>query len=151
MLFSFLNILANNFLPIIRALGVLMNPYEIIADRLSKADSLDELTKGLEHLLSGGYAVWEDGELYSIRQLVAKVNGLKIEIYSNEHPPPHFHIKGGGINASFSILDCQHLEGEVGSREKALIEWWHSKGKNKLIEIWNKTRPSDCPVGPINT
>lgn len=127
-----------------------MNPYETIADRLSKADSLDKLTKGLEHLLNGGYAVWDEGELYSIRQLVAKVKGLKIEIYSNEHPP-HFHIKGGGINASFSILDCQHLQGKVDSREKVLIELWYNKGKSQLIEIWNKTRPSDCSVGPIET
>ncbi|TMN95148.1 DUF4160 domain-containing protein [Pseudoalteromonas sp. S558] len=128
-----------------------MNPYQLIADKLSNAESLEELTKGLEHLLSGGYSIWEDGELYSIRQLVAKVNGLKIEIYSNEHPPPHFHVKGGDIKASFSIIDCEQLEGKVGRREKALIKWWHSKGKEKLIEIWNSTRPSDCTVGAINT
>ena len=128
-----------------------MTPYQLIADKLSKAESLEELTKGLEHLLSAGYGVWEDGELYNIRQLVAKVNGLKIEIYSNEHPPPHFHVKGGGINASFSILDCEHLDGQVSKREKTLIQWWHKHGKEKLIEIWNSTRPSNCTVGIINT
>lgn len=125
--------------------------YELIARKLKNADSLEELTKGLEHLLNGGYAIWEDGELYSIRQLVAKVNGLKIEIYSNEHPPPHFHIKGGNINAAFSIIDCEQLEGKVSRREKELIKWWHKQGKDRLIDIWNSTRPTNCPVGEITS
>lgn len=127
-----------------------MNPYEIISDRLSNSESLEELTKGLAYLLSGEFAISEVGELYSIRQLVDKVNGLKIEIYSNEHPPPHFHVKSNNINASFSIDDCSLLHGSVNRSEKKMIKFWHSKCKDLLISIWNSTRPSDCTVGIIN-
>jgi hypothetical protein len=38
----------------------------------------------LAALLSGGFAVWTDGSLYSIRELVAKVNGLQSE-FSREN------------------------------------------------------------------
>ena len=126
-----------------------MDPYQQIAKKLGECTSLDELTEGLEHLLNGGYGVWKDGELYSIRQLVSRVNGLKIEIYSNEHSPPHFHVKGGDIDASFSIVDCALIAGKISGRERKLIEWWHSNGKQSLVNVWNSTRPTDCSVGPI--
>jgi len=27
------------------------------------------------------------------------------------------------------------------------IRDWHAKNKSKLIDAWNKLRPTDCPVG----
>jgi len=126
-----------------------LNRYEEIEVRLKEADSLTESIDVLELLLFGGYAVWEDDSLYSIKQQVDRFKGLKFEIYSKEHPPPHFHVSGGGVSASFTINNCEHMEGEIGGREKALIVWWHRRSKSILVETWNKTRPSDCPVGPI--
>jgi hypothetical protein len=99
-----------------------MNPYDEIERRASSSKSLEESAEVLEILLSGGFSVWEDGSLYNIKQLVARVNGLRIEVFSREHPPPHFHISGGGIDATFSITECVHLEGKVGRHEKALVE-----------------------------
>ena len=126
-----------------------MNYYEEIEDKILKAKTLEESLEVLEMLLSNGFSVWTDGSLYNIKQLVARVNGLKIEVYSREHPPPHFHITGGGIDATFTIDECKHLEGKIGGRERALVEWWYKRSRPMLIDIWNKTRPSDCPVGPV--
>jgi hypothetical protein len=126
-----------------------MNPYEQIENKAKEASSLDELAESLHVLLNGNYSVWEDGTLYNIKQLVARYKGLKIEIYPNEHPPPHFHVKCGDISVSFSIENCELLEGKLDGRRTGLIEWWHKRTKEKLIETWNNTRPSDCPVGPI--
>lgn len=124
-----------------------MNPYEQIENSVLNSRSLDDLARCLYGLLNGNYSVWTDGSLYSIKQLVSMQGGLRIEIYSNEHPPPHFHVKGGDINASFAIEDCDLIAGALDGRRKALIEWWHKRSKNKLIEVWNVTRPSDCSVG----
>jgi len=126
-----------------------MNPYKEIERRASSAKSLEESAEVLEILLSSGFSVWEDGSLYNIKQLVARVNGLRIEVFSREHPPPDFHISGGGIDATFSITECLHLEGKVGRREKALVEWWYKRSRPTLIRAWNESRPADCPVGPI--
>ncbi len=127
-----------------------MTPYELIEQRVNAASDLLASAKALEHLLSGGFAVWEDGSLYSVKQLVARVNGLKIEVFAREHPPPHFHISGGDIDATFSLIDGSHLHGQISGREKALVGWWYERSRTLLIDTWNKTRPEDCPVGPVH-
>jgi hypothetical protein len=83
--------------------------------------------------------------------MVARVNGLAIKIWADEHPPPHFHVAYQGQDASFSIEDCSRLPGVNGLEryEKAIYEWW-AYNKHKLIEVWNASRPTHCPVGPIS-
>ena len=102
----------------------------------------------LQILLSGGFAVWEDGSLYSIKQLVARIDGLQIHVYSREHAPPHFHVMAREIDAIFSLHDCSLLRGEIDGRQKQLVEWWYQRSRAKLIDAWNATRPDDCQVGP---
>ena|SRR5271156_4366709 len=116
--------------------------------QIVEAKSLEELTLVLEKLLKG-YAVWDDGTLCFIKRRVDEVEGMKIEIYSNEHSPPHFHVKSAGLDASFRIENCELINGSIGSRERKIIEWWHERCKTKLVSIWNETRPTNCPVGQI--
>jgi hypothetical protein len=126
-----------------------MNPYEEIESQIESAGSLDEVARVLDILLFEGYAVWTDGSLVNIKQLVARVDGLKIEIFAREHPPPHFHVSAGKIDATFSLADGSLLNGRVSSRERELIQWWYTRSRPLLIKTWNETRPTDCPVGPI--
>jgi hypothetical protein len=126
-----------------------MNPYEEIESQIESAGSLDEDARVLDILLFEGYAVWTDGSLVNIKQLVARVDGLKIEIFAREHPPPHFHVSAGKIDATFSLADGSLLNGRVSSRERELIQWWYTRSRPLLIKTWNETRPTDCPVGPI--
>jgi hypothetical protein len=115
-----------------------------------KLESFDDFTAWLEAILHNPCNVWEeDGEsfLIEIRQLVAKVNGLNIEVYSNEHPPPHFHVKSPNVNASFDIESCSLLDGVVDARDKKKIRFWHNYAKPLLIDAWNSTRPTNCTVG----
>ena len=123
---------------------------EFFSNRIAAAQNLDELTAVLQQMLSENLAVWEDGSLLNIKKLVARVEGLRIEIYANEHPPPHFHVKAPGIDGTFDILTCELLRGTVPGRERRLIEWWHRRGRSLLIREWNQSRPSGCPVGPID-
>lgn len=126
-----------------------MNLDQLIEKKLGEAESLQDLVFVLEKLLQYN-SVWEDGTLYSIRQLVEYVNGLKIEIFHNEHPPPYFHVITSNFTASFTVENCELLHGSIGGRERKIIEWWHKRSKNKLLKLWNITRPSNCGVGPIN-
>ncbi len=126
-----------------------MNPYQLLEDKITQATTLDESAKVLETLLTGGYAVWTDGSLYNVKQLVTRINGLKVSVYADEHPPPHFHVSGNGIDASFSIIDCSLTEGTINGRDRKLVEWWYARGRETLISTWNATRPTDCPVGPV--
>jgi hypothetical protein len=74
-----------------------MDIYKEIEDRAINAESLDQSVEVLSDLLCGGFSVWTDGRLYRIKQLVARVKGLSIYIYSDEHVPPHFHIKSADV------------------------------------------------------
>ena len=75
---------------------------------------------------------------------------LKGEICSDEHPPPHFHVKCHGEEASFSILDGTRLAGITGlERYDNVIRKWWKENRRALCEIWNKSRPTDCAVGPV--
>jgi hypothetical protein len=120
----------------------------IVRFRISNAGSLLESAECLLLLLAGGYSVWEDGRLYEIRVLVERLNGLRITIRTREHGPPHFHVEAAVIDASFAISDCRLLDGVIGGRERRLVEYWYASARPRLVEVWNATRPTDCPVGP---
>ncbi len=129
----------------------MVTPQIHIEIKIAAASSLEDGAVTLSKLLSGGFSVGDDGSLYSVRQLVARVHGLKIKVFAREHSPPHFHLSGGGVDATFSLSDCTHLEGKICGREKELVKWWYARNRPMLVKTWNETRPADCPVGPIET
>jgi hypothetical protein len=92
----------------------------------------------------------EKGRRLLTEEQVARVNGLKISIFADEHPPPHFRVYHQGEHASFAITDCSRLRGNKGLEK---FEWnirnWWKDNKAILIKTWNETWPTDCPVGPI--
>jgi hypothetical protein len=126
------------------------DPYAELETWVVEARSLSDAARVLSELLTGGYSVWTDGCLYNIRQLVARVEGIEIHVYANEHPPPHFHVKSADISAVFTIDDCTFVYGNIDGREQRLVKWWYDRARPQLISTWNETRPSDCPVGPID-
>jgi hypothetical protein len=122
-------------------------------NRISEFATVEEFEQHLERLFTGGVYIFHDGSRkFPIfgRALVERLNGLRIEIYPREHAPPHFHVRANDIDAAFSIEDGSLLYGSIDRRAQDLIEYWFLKAKPRLIEVWNATRPSDCPVGPIS-
>lgn len=110
----------------------------------------DELSKSFA---SGRIIEFTDqGEYVELKKVqVDRLGGLKIEVFSNEHPPPHFRVKFQGSTANYRISDCQRINGsgEVVRFENNIFKWWKSN-KQKLIDTWNERRPTDCPVGMYN-
>jgi len=76
-----------------------------------------------------------------------RIGSLKVQIFSNEHPPPHFRVTAAGENNNYTISDCTPLNGNALNRFHRQICEWHKRNKQELINTWNDTRPSDCPVG----
>lgn len=126
-----------------------MTPTEMIARKLASTRTLTESAKVLENLLSEDCEFLDDGTLvlFGRRHLVEQLGGLRITINANEHPPPHFHVWHQGMDASFLILDCEHLKGNLTERQRRAVKFWFENSKALLIGEWNKTRPSNCPVG----
>ena len=109
--------------------------------------SISELEDSLQQ---GGIIEIRDGRGFRFltEETVAQINGLKVEIFSNEHPPPHFRVKYQSSTANFAISDCSMINGggEIMKFEKNIILWWKNN-KSLLIDNWNRLRPTDCPVG----
>ncbi len=120
-----------------------MSDYQEIEDQALAAGDLQESAAVLERLLCGPYAVWDDGHLYNIKALVDRVRGLRIEVHPKEHPPPHFHVHGAGVDAALSIADCRLLAGELNGRDLRIVEWWFKRSKALLASRWDETRPGD--------
>ncbi len=80
--------------------------------------------------------------------LVKEIYGIKIEVFANEHPPPHFRVKNADGEANYRIFDCKRLNGsgKILKCDRVIQKWW-KKNKSKIIDAWNEHRPTDCPVG----
>lgn len=111
-------------------------------------DKLEFLTNRLNSIYNST-DITPDGRVFEKRYRVANVKNLKIIIHPNEHPPAHFHVVSDDMNASFDVLTCEWLKGEIKGHDIKKIQYWHSMHKGLLIRTWNETRPSDCPVGKI--
>lgn len=114
----------------------------------------EDWASNLEAMLNGPYnTAILNGELVllEIKARVDSLRGMRIEIYPDEHAPPHFHVKSANVDASIRIEDCEILNGYVSSTDLDKIRiWFADGGKAKAIEMWNKMRPTDCVVGKYN-
>ena len=105
-----------------------------------------ELVDELRRTLETNDAGWQSANEVVVKQF----NGLKVEIFSDEHPPPHFRVSKNGETNNFRIADGEPLYDRGLGRYWTKIRKWHAKNKSLLINKWNEMRPTDCPVGEYN-
>lgn len=76
------------------------------------------------------------------KERVITIDDLQVHIYSNDHNPPHFHVKTKDlrIDAKFKIENCELISGEIGAKDLKKITAFYlgEKGKLVLNAIWNK-------------
>jgi hypothetical protein len=76
------------------------------------------------------------------KERVETIGKLEVIIYSNDHAPPHFHVKSKDlkIDAKFSIEKCELLSGEISAKNLKKIYAFYQSPKAKLIleNIWRK-------------
>lgn len=114
-----------------------------------RGSSLGELE---ECLKQGPLVVWNGNESRLLNEeFVDSLDGLRIYINSDEHGPPHFHVSYNGEDNSFNILNGEVLHPDNGLKKYFRnIKKWYTRNRGKLIECWNASRPTDCPVGQIS-
>ena len=97
----------------------------------------------IEHWLNrfiNNTIVWPDGKVVEIKEFVGQVRNIRIEMYPNDHNPPHFHVKTkcGSINAKFKLDDCSLLSGEVNSKDRKRIKAFYCDFQDELWKYWNE-------------
>ncbi|MCG7857240.1 DUF4160 domain-containing protein [Flavihumibacter sediminis] len=83
---------------------------------------------------------WPSGEIVWIKHLIHRKRNMKIEMYPNDHNPPHFHVKSkcGSINATFGVYTGDYLKGTINGNDILRIKAFHHEFKDKLIEYWEQ-------------
>lgn len=99
---------------------------------------VDEEMRRLDRLYGGRHAA----------KAIDLYRGMRMSIYAEEHPPPHFHIVTDEGEASYCILKCKRIAGDLEVSSRILKKWWRAN-RRMLVETWNSTRPTDCPVGEM--
>ena len=79
---------------------------------------------------------------------VAVVDGVKIMLYANEHPPPHFHAKFAEFHAVIDIDKLAIIRGSLPpSKSHAVIHW--ATGRQEALRSAFVEAMAQRKVGPI--
>jgi hypothetical protein len=70
--------------------------------------------------------------------LVAIVEGVRITIYPDDHPPPHFHAKIAEHEALISIASGDVLEGSLPRPKMTLVMNWYMAHRDEIAYLWRQ-------------
>ncbi|MBL8291386.1 MAG: DUF4160 domain-containing protein [Bryobacterales bacterium] len=79
---------------------------------------------------------------------ISRFFGIVIQMYFNDHNPPHFHVRYGSQRALVAIETFSVLEGWLSPRALSLVTEWASEHRAELKENWNLAR-AETPLRPI--
>jgi hypothetical protein len=80
--------------------------------------------------------------------IVAKFDGIKIQLYWDDHPPAHFHVEYGEYRAQVTIDSLQVINGYIPNPQLRKATSWAKSRKSQLLAAWIRCR-SDLHPGKI--
>ncbi len=72
----------------------------------------------------------------------AEFYGMVIEMYYDEHEPPHSHVLYGGSRGAVAIAGSRLLRGRLPRRVLTLVREWAGINRVALEENWDRARKS---------
>lgn len=76
---------------------------------------------------------------------ICRFYGIIIQMFFNDHNPPHFHVVYGDFKAIININD-EIVEGFMPKRALKLVFEWMDLHKNELLENWNLAQNGELPL-----
>lgn len=67
-------------------------------------------------------------------------------MYFNDHPPPHFHARYGGDDATIEIESLRVLAGALPARALDLVMAWAAAHRVELLGNWYRCRENRTPA-----
>lgn len=71
--------------------------------------------------------------------------GILIQMYWNDHAPPHFHALYGEFEALVSIQTLAVMEGTLPRRALSLVLEWAQEHRAELFEDWELCEHNQQP------
>jgi len=71
--------------------------------------------------------------------------GIVIQMFWNDHAPPHFHALYGEYEALINIQTLEVMKGHIPARALNLIIEWAGEHKQDLMEDWELCKQRKMP------
>jgi hypothetical protein len=77
--------------------------------------------------------------------------GIAIQMFWNDHAPPHFHALYGDDEAVISIETVEVIRWRLPRRALALVQEWAEAHRTELMEDWELCRLRQTPrkIAPL--
>ncbi|MFN4197900.1 MAG: DUF4160 domain-containing protein [Flavobacterium sp.] len=69
------------------------------------------------------------------------IDNVKIDMYSRDHPPPHFHVKFAEYEELIEIETLETYAGKMPKVQRKKVTDWAVDNKEFLLDIFNKLNP----------
>jgi hypothetical protein len=79
---------------------------------------------------------------------VARVGGIKIQFYCDDHPPAHFHAEYAEYRAQIAIDSLQIIKGHIPNAQFRKVIRWAKPRRDQLFAAWMQCQ-SDLHPGKI--
>jgi hypothetical protein len=76
---------------------------------------------------------------------VAVIDGVKIQFFAREHPPPHFHAVMAEYEAQFEIETLHVLKGKLPPAIHSHLLSWARPRKEALRHAWDEIQAGRKP------
>lgn len=63
-------------------------------------------------------------------------DGIKIDLYFNDHTPPHFHAIYAEYEELIEIQTLETYQGKLPSKQHKKVIKWAKENQEILMEIW---------------
>lgn len=73
---------------------------------------------------------------------------MLVEMFWNEHPPPHFHVSYGEYRAIVLISTGELDHGRLPSGARRDIKAWTLRHQDELMANWERAREK-APLWPV--
>lgn len=76
---------------------------------------------------------------------VAIISDVKIQLYAQEHPPPHFHAVFAEYRAQIEIASLRVLKGSLPRAKLAAVISWARPRQMELRRAWDNVAAKRAP------
>ena len=71
---------------------------------------------------------------------ISRFFGIRINMYWDDHSPPHFHAEYGEYEALFNIETGKKMKGRFPKTGERMVRDWLLLNKKELAENWRLAR-----------
>ena len=77
---------------------------------------------------------------------IAYFYGIMIQMFYDDHQPPHFHARYGEFEATIDIGTLAVIQGQLPGRALNLVHEWGMIHREELLDAWRHCRENRQPA-----